>query len=202
MGHETQHDDFSLVREAIAGRAEAFETLVLRHQDRLFGLLHRLVGDPERAMDLAQETFLKAWKGLASFQGESAFFTWLYRIARNVLSSMVRYDQARPRIRASVSSAMDDDHPRGDFEAFEASPAEVLLTAERKELVLAAVRSLPEEFREVIVLRDFQDLPYEEIAGLLEVPTGTVRSRLHRARLDLRERLKRVLDPTAETEEP
>jgi RNA polymerase sigma-70 factor (ECF subfamily) len=191
-----QQDDDALVRLAVRGRTEAFEALVQRHQDRLYGLLHRMVGDRERALDLAQETFLKAWRGLAGFQGQSAFYTWLYRIARNVVISAGRYDAARPHIGISLDAPDDDGEvSRITAGAADDGPSERALAAERRELVLRAIGSLPGEFREIIILRDMQDHAYEEIAEQLEIPVGTVRSRLHRARSELRARLEGILNP-------
>lgn len=200
MGQQTRQDDLTLAREAVQGQPEAFDLLVRRHQDRVYGVIHRMVADREKAMDLTQETFLKAWKGLGSFGGQSAFFTWLYRIARNVVMSAGRYDAARPKIRVSLDEpdrSSDGDGRRMDPEDDLAQPGEGLLVQEQRDLVLEAIQSLPPDFREIVVLRDMQDRSYEEIAELLELPLGTVRSRLHRARMELKERLKSVLDPTA-----
>lgn len=198
MGHDLGQDDQSLVRAAAQGRAEAFDALVLRHQDRLYGILHRLVGDAEKAMDLAQETFLKAWRGLGGFHGESTFFTWLYRIARNVVTSAARHDAARPKVRVSLDDPERDEAVSGSGAApGGCGPEQRAISAEQRVLVLDAIGRLPPDFREIVILRDMEDRSYEEIAELLEVPVGTVRSRLHRARLELKERLRRVLDPTA-----
>lgn len=192
--HDTGQDDLSLVRSAAGGRPEAFDALVLRHQDRLYGIVHRLVGDPEKAMDLVQETFLKAWRGLPSFEGGSAFFTWLYRIARNVVTSAARYEGVRPKIRVALHGA-DEDGGSMEIEAADAGPELRLSADERRSLVLGAIAALPPDFREIVVLRDMEDRAYEEIADLLEIPVGTVRSRLHRARMELKERLKHAFDP-------
>ena len=199
MGPETRQDDLSLAVAAVEGRHDAFDVLVERHHGRVFGVVHRMVGDREKAMDLTQETFLKAWKGLGGFSGQSAFFTWLYRIARNVVMSQGRYDSARPRIRVSLDEPDSSGVGEGRrMEPVDATrlPGERLLAEEQQGLVTEAITALPSDFREIVVLRDMQDRPYEEIAELLEIPVGTVRSRLHRARMELKERLKRVLDPT------
>lgn len=201
MGHQTRQDDLTLVREARSGRSEAFDLLVRRHQDRIYGVIHRMVNDREKAMDLTQESFLRAWKGLGTFEGQSAFFTWLYRIARNVVMSAGRYEAARPKIKVSLDdpapgSDTDGRRPRIDLEGASRSPGESLLAQERRDLVVQAIGSLPPEFREIVILRDMRDQSYEEIAELLEVPLGTVRSRLHRARMELKERLRSVFDPT------
>ena len=200
MGQPTRQDDLTLAREAAQGRPEAFDLLVQRHQDRVYGVIHRMVADREKAMDLTQETFLRAWRGLGSFGGQSAFFTWLYRIARNVVMSAGRYDAARPKIRVSLDEpdgGSDGDARRMDPEDDAGAPEEDLLLKEQRDLVLDAIASLPSDFREIVVFRDMEDRSYEEISELLDVPLGTVRSRLHRARMELKERLRSVLDPTA-----
>lgn len=143
-------------------------------------------------MNLAQETFFKAYRGLAGFSGQCAFFTWLFRIARNVMTSAARYDAARPKIAASLDvPAPGATAPRGEtLAASDGDPVERALRDERRSLVLKAVAELPPDFREVVVLRDFEDRPYEEIAELLDVAVGTVKSRIHRARAALAEALR------------
>ncbi len=193
---EDSRDDWSLVRLVVdRGELAAFDVLVCRHQDRLYGVILRLVADSERARDLTQETFLKAYRGLRGFTGNSAFYTWIYRIARNVVTSAARYDAARPAVAASLDTGARGGevgaHP--EPQAGGGDPVEHVLEVERRSLVLAAVAALAEDFREVIVLRDFEDRSYEEIAEMLDVPVGTIRSRLHRARAELKERLKPLL---------
>jgi len=198
LGPGARQDDSELVSAVVAGRSDAFDLLVDRYHGRIYGVIHRMVGDREKAMDLTQETFLKAWKGLAGFGGQSSFYTWLYRIARNAVMSQGRYESARPKIRVSLdeSDGSGDDTPRRiDPEDKGDLPTDSLLAEEQKLLVTSAIEDLPSEFREIIVLRDMEDCSYEEIAELLDIPIGTVRSRLHRARMELKERLKKVLDP-------
>ncbi|HYC76326.1 MAG TPA: sigma-70 family RNA polymerase sigma factor [Planctomycetota bacterium] len=192
MSGPSADDDWRLVRRVVDdGDRSAFDLLVAKHSDRLYGTLHRVVGDPEQAMNLAQETFFKAWRGLRGFSGEASFFTWLYRIARNAVTSAARYDGARPKISASLDApSKDDARPRIEPAAEGADPAARLLAEERRELVIREVAALPPDFREVVVLRDFEDRPYEEIAELLGVAVGTVKSRLHRGRAALAERLR------------
>jgi RNA polymerase sigma-70 factor, ECF subfamily len=186
-------DDLRLARRvAEDDDDEAFEALVARHADRLYGLLHRFVGDAEQAMNLSQETFFKAYKGLKTFSGDSSFFTWLYRIARNVVVSAARYDAARPKVTASLDLSADEssDGPRPTPRADDSGPVERALALERRALVARAVSALPHDFREVVVLRDFEDRSYEEIAELLGLAVGTVKSRLHRARAALADLLR------------
>jgi RNA polymerase sigma-70 factor (ECF subfamily) len=196
---EGPEDDWALVRRVVdGGDLSAFDLLVQRYQDRIYGVISRLVADAELARDLSQESFLKAYKGLAGFSGGSSFYTWLYRIARNVVTSQQRYESARPKVSASLdvppgerSSPLRLAAPAGGPD-----PVQSAVESERKRFLLQALAALQPEFREIIVLRDFEDRSYEEIAELLELPPGTVRSRLHRARMELRERLKPILvDP-------
>lgn len=188
-------DDWRLVRRVVdGGERSAFDALVDRYADRLYGLLHRQIGDPDIAMNLVQETFFKAYRGLRGFSGDASFFTWLYRIGRNVAASATRYDSARPKIAASLDEpAKEGGDSRGAALAAEGGdPLDDVLAAERRELVTNAVARLPADFREVVVLRDFEDRSYEDIAVLLGVAVGTVKSRLHRGRAALADLLRPV----------
>ena len=157
-----------------------------------------MVGDSDRSRDLTQEVFFKAWKGLKGFREESRFTTWLYRIAHNVVTSALRYDAARPKLRISLDDEGDGDTGRSPDPVSAADePDESALRQERRQLLLDAVARLAPDQREMIVLRDMQNRSYEEIAEVLEIPVGTVRSRLHRARLELKERLKHHFGPEA-----
>lgn len=196
MIHEVHGDELKLIQEATAGAVLAFEVLVRRYQDRLYGFIYRWVNDHELALDLTQETFMKSWQGLRNFQGASSFYTWLFRIARNVIVSNVRQRAARPQIRGSIGSVTEGTSGGfGEPESPMLTPEQDLVTREQKELLLAAVANLPEDYREVVILRDMQEHSYEDIAELLLVPVGTVRSRLHRARSLLRERLLPIIGP-------
>lgn len=184
--------DTHLVEQASAGDREAFSELVRRHQDFVYGVIQRLVSDRDRAADLTQETFLRAWRGLHHFSGGAAFSTWLYRIARNVVISGARYDAARPKIRASLD---DEDNKVGvGLAAEDEGPGTHAHREETRELVRAAIETLGQEQREVVVLRDLVGKSYEEISELVGVPVGTVRSRLHRARRELKRELERLIE--------
>lgn len=175
--------DRVLVARAAAGEADAFRALVERHQARIVSLLHRLCGCPEQALDLAQETFVAAYRHLGSFRQESRFSTWLHAIAVNQARSAAR----RRRPVASLDAVAADGRrscpePTADVPAASA-------TLEREELagrITAALARLDGRYREVVVLADMQDASYEEIAATLDIPVGTVRSRLHRGRTELR----------------
>ena len=197
-GHGAE-DDWRLVRRVVDdGDLPAFDALVARHADRVYGLIHRHVGDVDHAMNLSQETFFKAFRGLKGFSGECAFFTWLFRIAKNVLTYAARYDAARPKITVSLDAPpAGGEGSRGDaLPASEGDPVEYTLQQERRDLVLKAVTALADDFREVVVLRDFEDRSYEEIAELLGLAVGTVKSRLHRARAALAATLRPVFVET------
>ena len=169
MIEQQSEADGALVAQAVAGDAEAFRGLVERHQDRIVALLRRLSGCPEQAIDLAQETFLAAHRHLASFRQESRFSTWLHAIAVNQARAAAR----RRRPVASLDAVGADGRSRL------AEPA-------APEVSVWALDLLDDRFREVVVLADMQDASYEEIAATLEIPIGTVRSRLHRGRTELR----------------
>ena len=186
-------DDKSLVQACRAGQTEAFGVLVRRYQDRLYPTILRLLGSPEDAQDVLQDSFVRAFEKLDQFHGESSFYTWIYRIAVNLALSEYRRHRQRGRDRwsdpASLSLAAEpvDDSPETD-------PAIALERVERELIVQTALNELGPEHRAVVVLKDFDGRRYEEIASLLEIPIGTVRSRLHRARSELRERLRSLVD--------
>ncbi len=184
--------DHPVLEAARRGDRAAFDTLVVRHQRRVFRLSVRLLGDEEAALDAAQEAFLRAWRGLAGFQGGSLFTTWLTRITINTCRNELRR-RASPKHARPAS--LDAPGPQGGDSLgarLAAPPAPVSARLEGVELREAFRRALQEldpGEREVLVLKEVEDLPYEDIAELLEVPVGTVRSRLHRARAHLRQRM-------------
>ena len=177
--------DPEFVRRAVAGDREAFATLVERHHARILALLERLCGCRELAHDLAQETFLSAYRNLPSFAHKSAFSTWLHSIACNHAAAVAR--RKKP---ALVLDAPTAGGP--GLEPVAATPP-AWARLERQELaqrVAAALACLDDRYRQVVVLSDMQGASYEEIAATLDIPLGTVRSRLHRGRLELRTLLK------------
>ncbi len=188
--------DLDAIRRCLAGDREAFGELVERWQDRIHGAVHRMVGDAELARDLAQETFLRAYTGLRSFEGGSSFGTWLYSIALNQVRSEMRKRSALKRHDPLSLDALrggEDGRSVDPPDPAEAAP-DRLATREHCDLLRAEIARLDDDHREVLVLREFQGLSYEEVAEIAGVPVGTVRSRLHRARNELRERLRdRVL---------
>jgi len=179
--------DGPLVARAVAGDGGAFRTLVERHERRIVAVLHRLCGCPELALDLAQETFLSAHRSLGSFRHESRFSTWLHAIAVNHARAAGR----RRRPVASLDATAADGRPVIAEPAAESPPVSAgLEQADLARRIAVALERLDSRYREVVVLADMQDASYEEIAAALDIPVGTVRSRLHRGRTELRTLLK------------
>ena len=187
-------EDRRLVDRAQAGDAGAFETLVRRYQGWVFTLALRMLGDRAEAEDMAQEIFLKAYRGLKGFKGASRFSTWLYSITShhclNHLEARRRQSHLLGRGGDRPGAVGNDPPAPVDRLADEAPRADVLLErADRARIVQAELAHLSEEHRLILVLRDIQGLSYEEIAQTLRLELGTVRSRLHRARMEMRARL-------------
>jgi RNA polymerase sigma-70 factor (ECF subfamily) len=180
-------DDNWLIAACREGKTEAFGVLVSRYQDRLYPTVFRLTGCAEDAWDLLQEAFLRAYEKLERFHGESSFYTWVYRIAINLALSDRR--KHRHAARASAPLSGDPPDPHGDED-----PAAPLERAERDALVQRALDSLAPDHRTVVVMKEFDGLRYDEIGAMLGVPIGTVRSRLHRARSELRDRLRGLIE--------
>jgi RNA polymerase sigma-70 factor, ECF subfamily len=183
--HPVSDDDASLIDETLNGQSEAFGRLVLRYQDRLYNTVFHIVGHAEDAADIVQETFVQAFLKLKSFQRRSEFYTWLYRIALNAAVSERR--RRRPTVSLDAMKSAADVEPTSDSDG----PSELWEQKERCGVVRAAIAALDEEFRTVLVLREIDGRCYEEIAAILDVPVGTVRSRLHRARVQLKEKLNK-----------
>jgi len=185
--------DQELVRRVQAGDQTAFNLLVLKYQHRVLKLVGRFVNDAAEAEDVAQEAFLKAYRALASFRGDSAFYTWLYRIAINTAKNALVSQRRRP---------VDFDLDLQDPEQYDRharlkesdTPEGVLLTEEIRAVVEEAMEQLPEDLRTAIVLRELEGLSYEEIAEAMDCPVGTVRSRIFRAREAIDKKLKPLLE--------
>jgi len=186
-GESPVNDDVQLIDETLNGRTAAFGELVRKYQNRLFNTVFHVVGNAEDARDVVQDAFVQALLKLHTFQRSSTFYTWLYRIAFNVAVSHCR----RRRPTASVEHARETAglEPRDSAD----NPVQSAEREERCSQVRRALAELSEEHRTVLVLREIDGCCYETIAEILGIPVGTVRSRLHRARLQLREQLKEVL---------
>jgi RNA polymerase sigma-70 factor (ECF subfamily) len=176
-------DDAQLIAATLAGDTAAFGRLVGLYQDRLYNSLLRVLGSPEDALDLTQDAFVQAFVKLDSFRGSSAFYTWLYRIAFNLAMSHARRTHkmiSLDGVKTTWGSEPMDGHPAPDAD---------ILRREQAELVHAGLAALSIEYRQILVLREMEGCSYEAIAEILDLPIGTVRSRLFRARLQLRDQL-------------
>jgi RNA polymerase sigma-70 factor, ECF subfamily len=187
--YPVSEEDREVVRRVQAGDTEAFEVLVEKYKRKAFRLAYGVLRDQEEALDVAQEAFVKAFRSLPKFKGESAFYTWLFRITMNVA-----LDRKRQRTSRAKSLGTDDVPPE-EWErtavATDASPDDEAASAERRARIGRALETLPEHHRSIIILSDIEGLSYREIAEVLAIPMGTVMSRLHNAR----KRLREVLGP-------
>lgn len=176
-------DDRRLIANTLKGQQAAFGELVRRYQDRLYHAIFRVVDHPDDALDVVQEAFILAYQSLNHFKGDSEFFTWLYRIAFNAAISQKR------RKKAAVSLDWSSDE-RSSIEppddSVDIRPGSAMERSEDEHILHHAIQQLPVEYRVVLILKELEGRKYEEIADILDVPIGTVRSRLHRARLELR----------------
>ena len=188
---ESREADEEAIERVLAGDREAFAVLVDRHGSRIHGAILRMVGDREAADDLAQETLLRAWRALGSFRRGSAFYTWLYAIARNqVLSEWRRRRSVKGQAMLPLGSdPRGEEGPGAEPASTGPGPGEEAARRDDARRVQEALGRVDEEFREAVVLRDLDGLSYEEISEATGVPVGTVRSRIHRGRAALRERL-------------
>ena len=186
--------DQLLVERAQGGDQQAFDQLVSKYQRKLGRLLSRFIRDPAEVEDVAQEAFIKAYRALPSFRGDSAFYTWLYRIGINTAKN---YLVAQGR-RAPTSTEFDADEAESFEDAAQLrdinTPESLLMSKQIGETVNAAMEALPEELRTAIVLREIEGHSYEEIAQMMDCPIGTVRSRIFRAREAVAARLRPLLD--------
>jgi RNA polymerase sigma-70 factor (ECF subfamily) len=186
--------DWQLVERVQKGDKRAFDLLVAKYQRKLFRLLSRLIRDPAEIEDVAQEAFIKAYRALPGFRGESAFYTWLYRIAINTAKNYL-VAQGR-RVPTQTSTEIEDAENFDDGESLrtEDTPDRMLLSKQVAEAVNRAIERLPEELRTAIVLREIEGLSYDEIAVSMNCPIGTVRSRIFRAREAVAEELRPILE--------
>jgi RNA polymerase sigma-70 factor, ECF subfamily len=185
-------DDSALIEKCRAGDVAAFEPLVEKYRQRVWRLAYNVLRDREEAWDVAQEAFIKAYQALPSFRGQSAFYTWLYRIAMNVAADRARSRAAQGRA-FGTERVPEEDWERviTDPNPAEASPADAAVRREERRKIMQALDQLSEDHRRIIMLGDLEGLSYREIAETLEIPMGTVMSRLHNAR----KRLRDVLGP-------
>lgn len=174
-----------LVSRARAGDTAAFEQLMLDSQDRVYTLCLRMTGDREDALDLAQETFFNAWRGLGSFQGNSSFSTWVYRLASNACIDFLRKRKRRQQ-GESPHSLDDEEAPLPEPADPRGSPEEELERRELRRAVERGLQALPDHHRQVLIMRELSGMSYQEIGAVLDLDLGTVKSRIARARLALK----------------
>ena len=187
-----QVTDQQLVKRVQKGDKHAFDLLVLKYQHKIFGLISRYVHDSSEVQDVAQEAFIKAYRAIGRFRGDSAFYTWLYRIAINTAKNYLVSRSRRPP---------DTDVEIGDAEYFEGSgklrggdsPEQELFKDELEKEVYGAIEQLPEDLRTAVMLREFDGMSYEQIAEVMQCPVGTVRSRIFRAREAIDGRISNML---------
>ena len=181
--------DVQLIDATLSGDTEAFDELIRRYQNQLVHSLELALNSREDALDVAQQAFVLAWKKLRTFRRESGFYSWLYRIARNVAISGIRQQKIK-------SASLDQLHEAAGFEPTDGNsqtaPDHALQQFEEINLVQQALQEIPEEFRQPLVLKEIDGMSYEEIAKILEIPLGTVRSRIFRARQELIAKLQRL----------
>lgn len=192
----SQQEVARLVMAAKAGDKAAFSRLVEAYQDRIYGYLSRMLADPDEAEDVAQEVFLRAYRSLGRFRGASSFHTWLYRIASNLAIDVARRRKRQENSVYSLDAPVDLGEDEYDREIADDSraPAQLSEQAAVQQVVRQAVLELPEKLRDVVVLYELQGESYEDIADILDVPLGTVKSRLFNARGQLKKRLQRMVD--------
>ena len=173
--------DQALVERVQQGDKRAFDALVIKYQSRIVKVITRYLHDPVEAMDVAQEAFIKAYRALPNFRGESAFYTWLYRIAINTAKNhLVSMGRRPPQDDIEASEAEYYEGPSALKDT--ASPEKMVLRDEIEQVIFNAIEALPDDLRTAITLRELEDMSYEEIAEAMDCPVGTVRSRIFRAR--------------------
>jgi len=188
--------DLELVQRAQRGERGAFDLLVLKYQHKVVKLIARFISNPAEAEDVAQDAFVKAYRALKSFRGDSAFYTWIYRIAINTAKNALMSRKRRP-MDYDLDLQDPDQYERHARLSDSATPERLLLTEEIRRTVQQAMRELPVDLRTAIMLREIDGLSYEEIAESMECPVGTVRSRIFRAREAIDNKLKPLLEGSA-----
>lgn len=193
---EANDSDAMLVERTVAGDQKAFELLVIKYQRRIQRLIGRMVRDVDLVEDIAQETFIRAYRALTQFRGDAQFYTWLYRIAVNTAKKALMDLKRNPTVSENSFKSGDDDEtsPLENELISSDTPDAVLASKEIAEMVNAALESLPEELRQAITLREIEGLSYEEISDAMNCPIGTVRSRIFRAREAISEKVRPLLE--------
>ncbi len=187
--------DLELVRRVQSGDKSAFDVLVLKYQQKVVNLVMRYVHDPHIAMDISQESFIKAYRGLKNFRGDSAFYTWLYRISINTAKNHL-VSRSRRMPDDDIDAQDAEQYDGGDKLREYSTPESELMSSEVQETVQKSIESLPDDLRIAITLRELEGLSYEEISDAMDCPIGTVRSRIFRAREFIEKELAPLIDNT------
>jgi len=185
--------DEEVIREVQGGSQTALEEIIRRYRNPLFSFIYRIIGDPAFSEDILQETFIRVWSNRDSYREVAKFSTWIYTIAGNLAKSELRRQKIRRWFSLSGASSGDEDDRPIEIADENADPHRDLERRNIRKRVDQEIRKLPLVFREVIILRDVQELSYEEISEILKIPIGTVKSRVNRARLRLQKRLRDLL---------
>ena len=185
--------DRELVERVQRGERRAFDLLMLKYQHRIAKLIARYVQDPSEVLDVAQEAFLKAYRAIPRFRGDSAFYTWMYRIAINTAKNHLAAQARRPRESGVDVTEVEQFDGVPELKEY-ATPEGLALTEEIQHTVVAAIEALPQDLKVAISLRELEGLSYEDIARVMDCPIGTVRSRIFRAREAINARLDPLLD--------
>lgn len=184
--------DQELVERVQRGDKRAFDLLVIKYQNKIISLISRYIRDPAEVMDVAQESFIKAYRALPGFRGESAFYTWLYRIASNTAKNyLVTQNRRQNDVDIDDEGLTNSEMDLGLHES--ETPESLLIKDQVEQVVFDAIEHLPNELRTAIMLRELEGMSYEEIAQIMECPVGTVRSRIFRAREAIDAKLKAML---------
>lgn len=188
-------DDYDLVARTKRGSREAFDVLLEKYYKKIYNLAYRYVGDQEEASDLTQEIFAAAYQNLKKFRGDSKFSTWLFQIATNRGKNRFKYLKRRGYFvnKGQANNDEDRDFQQQSVPDFSTNPETMLAGKQIQKIVQQAIDELEPDHKEIVILRDIEGFSYEEIAQLLDLPEGTTKSRLHRARMVVKEKLKRVL---------
>ena len=192
-GEQEKVTDKQLVARVQKGDKGAFDLLVIKYQYKVHAIIFRYVKDIDEVNDVMQEAFIKAYRALEGFRGESAFYTWLYRIAVNTAKNYLIARNRRPP--AFDINVDDSDYSEENKQLHNVdSPENILYRDELQSVINAAIKNLPEDLRTALILREFEDLSYEEIADIMDCPVGTVRSRIFRAREAIDKEIQPMLD--------
>ncbi len=184
-------DEREIIEKVRQGDNQAFEVLVERYQTKVYNLALRMCGNEDDAFDLAQDAFIRAWKSLGSFQFESAFSTWLFRLTSNLCLDYLRAKKRRAAVSLTMTGE-EDEQAQLDVPDPAMTPEEAVLASEDKAILMEAINSLSADYRQIITLRAINDLSYAEIARILQIQEGTVKSRLSRARAELKNKLLQI----------